>query len=346
MPDIKRLHYFNHQFLNEQDFRAEQSYHLEMRRRHNRLLHSWGIADGLTVDQSGDREITINPGTAVDAHGREIVLDYAVKREVSGHPANGQVFVTIEHVERFDDEDRQSTGDVRDFTRVTERADIDLRRHQPPGDGAVITLARVYLDGDSAIREVDYSLRHPASSRVGLGMIGSDELADEAVTPDKLSDELRARLSTRRGWVRLPFKPFPIERVRILPDQQRVRDTVPDPRGQFILEIGHARCGPEGGRGTMGIPTPPGARRVTGLRIAGWTRAVVNVALYRSGWNRQGNTCQEVEITRLNIDPPREENFDRYARNLDQRIDDDDAIAIVVVAAGESRIYLIGTEFE
>ena len=31
---IKRLNYFNHQFLEEQDFREEQQYQIEMRRRH------------------------------------------------------------------------------------------------------------------------------------------------------------------------------------------------------------------------------------------------------------------------------------------------------------------------
>ena len=41
---IKRPHYFENQFLHADDLTAEQEYHMEMRRRHNRLLHTWGIA--------------------------------------------------------------------------------------------------------------------------------------------------------------------------------------------------------------------------------------------------------------------------------------------------------------
>ena len=43
---IKRLRYFDNQFLVEADFTDEQKYHLEMRRRLNRALHSFGIAAG------------------------------------------------------------------------------------------------------------------------------------------------------------------------------------------------------------------------------------------------------------------------------------------------------------
>ena len=71
---IKRLNYFTHQFLREQDFKDEQAYHLEMCRRHNRMLHGWGVVTGLEVQKKGEREITINPGTAIDKEGRELML--------------------------------------------------------------------------------------------------------------------------------------------------------------------------------------------------------------------------------------------------------------------------------
>ena len=58
MTNIKRLNYFDAQFLGETDFTDEQTYHLEMRRRHNRLLHSWGVADGgFPTTKSGDKTI-------------------------------------------------------------------------------------------------------------------------------------------------------------------------------------------------------------------------------------------------------------------------------------------------
>ena len=46
---MKRIKYFNGLFLKEQDFITEQNYHLGMRRRHNKRLHTPGIAYGLKV---------------------------------------------------------------------------------------------------------------------------------------------------------------------------------------------------------------------------------------------------------------------------------------------------------
>ena len=69
---IKRLHYFDHQFLREDDFTDEQEYHMGMTRLHNRLLHTWGIADGLEVEfETGASAVTVRSGTAVDSQGRQ-----------------------------------------------------------------------------------------------------------------------------------------------------------------------------------------------------------------------------------------------------------------------------------
>src|SRR4051812_27689682 len=73
----KRPNYFKSQYLELRDFEDEQTFHLEMLRRHNRGLHGWGVVrDGLQVTPSSDKTgLLITPGTAVDNLGREIVLD-------------------------------------------------------------------------------------------------------------------------------------------------------------------------------------------------------------------------------------------------------------------------------
>src|SRR5438105_2463108 len=77
---IKRPHYFDHQFLREADFTAEQEYHIEMRRRHNRLLHTGGIAEGLNLSfASGASRVTISAGMAVDGQGQEMVLPESIQ---------------------------------------------------------------------------------------------------------------------------------------------------------------------------------------------------------------------------------------------------------------------------
>jgi hypothetical protein len=81
--DIERLNYYEGEFLGAVDFQAEQLYHRGMRRRHNLGQHTWGIVTGLELAQapnggmSGSNtavDVYLQPGMAVDAFGREIVV--------------------------------------------------------------------------------------------------------------------------------------------------------------------------------------------------------------------------------------------------------------------------------
>jgi hypothetical protein len=74
-PDVtKRPRYFDNQFLLEQDFIDEQKYHIDRQRRHDRLLHTSGVAEGLEVTKVGRMQVSVAPGTAVDSLGRHILL--------------------------------------------------------------------------------------------------------------------------------------------------------------------------------------------------------------------------------------------------------------------------------
>jgi hypothetical protein len=73
--DIKRLYFYEKQFLGARDFTDEQSYHIEMRRRHLIAHHNWGIVAGLGVVQDSNSLIwSVQPGMAVDGYGREILV--------------------------------------------------------------------------------------------------------------------------------------------------------------------------------------------------------------------------------------------------------------------------------
>jgi hypothetical protein len=72
---IDRIRFYDGEFLRAFDFSDEQTYHVEMRRRLNRYLHLCGIVQGLTmVTASGSYEVSIMPGMAIDAFGREIYV--------------------------------------------------------------------------------------------------------------------------------------------------------------------------------------------------------------------------------------------------------------------------------
>jgi len=78
MTPIDRIRYYDGEFLRAFDFTDEQTYHMEMRRRLNRYLHLYGIVRGLELTsppaQGGVEQVSIQPGLAIDAFGREIYL--------------------------------------------------------------------------------------------------------------------------------------------------------------------------------------------------------------------------------------------------------------------------------
>ncbi len=76
LPSLPR--YFDGQLLTANDFRAEQNYHREKRWLHNRMLHGYGIVSGLDVsaqeNESGDAQLLVAPGYALDGYGRELIV--------------------------------------------------------------------------------------------------------------------------------------------------------------------------------------------------------------------------------------------------------------------------------
>jgi hypothetical protein len=144
---VKRLNYFDHQFLRRQDFADEQAYHLAQRRTHNRLLHTPGVAGGLELKlASGGRQLVVGEGVAVDAQGREIVLA-ADSAPIDLAPSAGKtVYVTLAYAEREIDPSAE-TG-VQGNRRVEEAPDIQLTTDAPANAGLTLVLGRVKVDKD------------------------------------------------------------------------------------------------------------------------------------------------------------------------------------------------------
>jgi hypothetical protein len=72
---LERNRFFNGQRLFASDLQAVEEFNREMRWLHNQSLHQPGVGSGFAVSgKKGDREVVIQPGYAIDALGREIVL--------------------------------------------------------------------------------------------------------------------------------------------------------------------------------------------------------------------------------------------------------------------------------
>lgn len=71
---VERLQFFDGQRLFAEDLQGLEQQHRELRWLHNQSLHQPGVATGYAVSgNKGDREVTIQPGYAIDSDGREIV---------------------------------------------------------------------------------------------------------------------------------------------------------------------------------------------------------------------------------------------------------------------------------
>jgi hypothetical protein len=177
---VKRLHYFNRQFLRAPDFTAEQDYHVQHERDHMRLLHTAGIAAGLEVPDppAGATAVTVNAGVAYDGQGRRIVLADNQSFELADVAAGEAVFVTIAYDETETDP-TDETG-VSGNTRWTEQPLIEKLAAAPANPNKLV-LARILRDGTTI--SIDRSQRRVAGVKVGDMQAPSLTLTSDAISP-------------------------------------------------------------------------------------------------------------------------------------------------------------------
>ena len=97
-----RPRYFAGQLLTDDDFRQEVEYNHEQRRLHNRLLHGFGVAQGLAVQVETDERthaqcVVVAPGVALDPRG-ELIEVCGPDREPLP-PGDGALWVAIRHAD-------------------------------------------------------------------------------------------------------------------------------------------------------------------------------------------------------------------------------------------------------
>ncbi|MBE2222367.1 MAG: hypothetical protein IAF02_12540 [Anaerolineae bacterium] len=87
---LERTRFFPRQLITPDDLTQDQLYFREKTRRHNRLLHGWGVVCGARVRQgAGDCEIVIEPGYILGPFGDEIMIDQEVKVDLCRESLDG-----------------------------------------------------------------------------------------------------------------------------------------------------------------------------------------------------------------------------------------------------------------
>ena len=77
---VTRVRYREGQRLQASDLSDEQSYRLEMQRRHNLGPHGWGIVAGLELCETA-AGVELAPGLAIDGYGRELLVPAPIPLE-------------------------------------------------------------------------------------------------------------------------------------------------------------------------------------------------------------------------------------------------------------------------
>ena len=154
-----RVFFSNNQFLDEDDFRTEQQYHIDGRWRHNRHLHTPGIATGLEVSVGAGNTLEVSEGLAVDSQGRD--LDWPGGSISMSTDATQNVTIEWHEVESR----TETWANVPRPTRVGESPIV--RSSGDPVTADQVVLAVVTLASGGGTPELDFSGRAEAGSREG-----------------------------------------------------------------------------------------------------------------------------------------------------------------------------------
>jgi hypothetical protein len=170
---MKRMNYFDHQFLRAKDFNDEQSYHQSRRYLHNRVLHTAGIAQGLQVRTADNRPsaVIVDSGIAIDILGREIVLANDKPLDLPNLTAGNSLYLYIEYAEQQTDQTNETgtTG----FTRWTEEPVVASTDNKNQLTATQLFLARVGRTAEGVL-EIDMA------GRITAGL-ANDDLSVRAI---------------------------------------------------------------------------------------------------------------------------------------------------------------------
>ena len=324
----RRPAFFTGQLLTKENFEAEQNYHRDARSKHNLRLHSWGVVDGLTVSQTGPTTISVAPGLAIDELGRELLLQGPESLDLTGFGASQTAYISVSYAEGEVEFRKFEYGEGHAFREEY----CVLQAASKPETEAPIVLAYVKFDDKGKINSIDYSQTHYSSPRLAPGSVGTRELADGSVTQSKLDEGLRS------GWVRMPFKPFPMSRLD--PANQKT-----DQRTPFLIGATSAVSTDQGAAGSIAVPVPPGMTLVTKLRIAGrMNKGNIQVQLFRFGWDPE----KKITLKQTLLDQQFEGPTDDFQHTVDVagRLDPQyEALSLVIMTTKEASISLVAIQF-
>ncbi|APR88329.1 hypothetical protein A7982_13678 [Minicystis rosea] len=142
---MSRVRYYNGEFLKTEEFTDDQSYHIDRRQRHERLLHADGVAEGLEVTiGEGGATINVSPGTAVDKDGQQILLPAAQTINVQSSWGDSMVVEIV--FSEIETDPADSSNSIQSATRYEQNSAPTVQSAANPD---AVHLARVTTNAPS-----------------------------------------------------------------------------------------------------------------------------------------------------------------------------------------------------
>lgn len=179
-------------YHHEEDLR---DFHLPLAALHQRHLHTWGICAGLEVSGvAGASDVTVQPGVAIDAEGRMIVLaDNGLAQTQDGtlirvpvvlalKELTGTYYVTLAYAEN----EQRDPDDVNRIRPVNVQQAPLVQLEAVEGfidNGRTLMLAVVTIDGDNHLVELRERLGEGAQRRI-VGQTVAEVAFQRPVTVD------------------------------------------------------------------------------------------------------------------------------------------------------------------
>ncbi len=264
-----RPNYKNGQLLLDKDFLAEQSYHINARRRHNLKLHGSGVVRGLEVVRRSDTSVTVQPGYAIDHSGQEIFLESAEEIDLSEFGPNDIVNVSL-----MFQEDESAEGVINKSV---------INTNSIPGFAVILTAT---------------AKEYP--TEVLMARVKLDSQKKVAVDAIDYSDTQYAGTMLAPGWVRMSCRPSALVNIPVgedeIPPAFRVGAT------EALSPKPEKDGKDKGAAGTMAITLPPCVTKILRFRIAGSiNEGNIAFSLLCGGWDPGKNKHVSRELIKETI---------------------------------------------
>ena len=344
------------------------------------------IREGMALNEVQDSNLEKISQEIINADD-DYEIDFSTETDFQEPPgtalAAGEVWICINYLEE-EDGPSQSYGEVTHRIYKKETAQIQASNtppENPPDEKKFIILGKVTIDVNKTITNIDLnpSFRENAGPRTALASAesfdtkkltlsiegatgtfasiegnkftlpvgskngiqvnspftsfsgplrvqGNLEIVSGLLTID--GNDINTVVST--GWVRLPFTP-----MRYLE------------KTEFKNYIWHSICDSEHAEGTLAIPVPLNATRITGFRIAGeYIHGTIEFILYRSRHNGKDQLLNgTLEASSSYFDETFPNSDFKFL--VDTLLDrENHTLALYVESTGKSDIYFVAALFE